>query len=412
MTTTEERTAAEPEGEAEPSRGWVGEQWKDFRERIRGGQLGSLPVVVGLAVIWTYFQWRNNNFLSPLNLTNLSMQIAATGTIAVGVYFVLLLGEIDLAIGSVSGVTAAILVVVNVREGWDAIPAMAAALAAGAAIGLFHGFVFTRFGVPSFVVTLAGNIGWQGLQLKVLGKQGSINVPESDITKLASTFFDHTVGWGIAVAVVVLYLVSLLRQRRRRTLEGLPAGNVGAVVARVVFLAAILAVAVTWVNRDRGVPLIFMIFVAFVVIADLVTTKTRYGRMLFAVGGNAEAARRAGMPINLIRTSVFMISGFMAAAGGILAASRLLTVTQSSGGGDVLLNAIAAVVIGGTSLFGGRGRAYSALLGILVIGSISNGMDLLGLDSSVKLMITGAVLLAAVTVDALARRGREATGRG
>jgi D-xylose transport system permease protein len=407
MTMTTERPSTTPAVVPAPAP----RRFAGFVERVRGGDLGSLPVIVGLLVIWGYFQARNSQFLSPLNLTNLTLQIAAVGTISVGIYLVLLLGEIDLAVGSVSGASAAVLAVLTTRHGWPAVLGMLAALVVGAAIGAFHGLVFTRLGVPSFVVTLAGNIGWLGMHLKVLGPQGSINMPESDITRLTSTFLHPAIAWLAVAGVVAVHGAVLVNRRRRRIGAGLEAGPVASVVLRTGLLAAALSTAVAWVNRDRGVPLAALIFVGFVVIADVVTTRTRSGRSLFAVGGNVEAARRAGIKVNRVRLSVFMISGTMAAAGGILAASRLLAVNQSSGGGDVLLNSIAAVVIGGTSLFGGRGRAYSALLGILVIGSISNGMDLLGLESSVKFMITGAVLLGAVTIDAIARRGRQASGR-
>jgi D-xylose transport system permease protein len=265
----------------------------------------------------------------------------------------------------------------------------------------------TFFGIPSFVVTLAGLLGWQGAQLAVLGDTGSVNLPPSTITDLTGTFFDPAVGWTMGIAGIALYAVTLFLARRRRLGAGLEPEALSAAVARLVLVAIAIIAAVAILNEDRGVPLAALIVVVLMVLFTFVTERTRYGRHIFAVGGNAEAARRAGIRVNRIRISVFMLASTLAAAGGILAASRLLSVNQQSGSGDVLLLAIAGPVIAGTSLFGGRGYIWSALLGAIVIGSISNGMDLLGLESDVKFMVTGAVLLAAVTIDAATslRRG-------
>jgi D-xylose transport system permease protein len=260
-------------------------------------------------------------------------------------------------------------------------------------------------------VTLAGLLGWQGALLYVLGDTGTVNLTDRGITGLANTFLPDAIGWLLGTAIVVIFVATTLLARRRRQAAGLRVGSTAALIGQsAVVVAAVLAV-VAILNADRGVPSGVLILVAFVVLFDYITRRTRFGRHIFAVGGGAEAARRAGINVNGIRVTVFAICSGMAAAGGILAASRLLAVNQSSGSGDVLLNAIAAAVIGGTSLFGGRGTVWAALLGALVIGSISNGMDLLALPSSVKFMITGAVLLAAVTIDALSRRGRQSAGR-
>jgi D-xylose transport system permease protein len=379
--------------------------------RVRTGDLGYVPVLVGLAVIWGIFQAREPAFLSPINLTNLMLQVASVGTISVGVVLVLLLGEVDLSVGSVSGLTAAIMAVLNVKLGFGPGLAILLALLAGLVVGSVHGFFVTRFGVPSFVVTLAALIGWQGLQLQVLGTTGTINLPPSLITQLTSTFLPQWAGWLLAAVVTVVYGVAQVLRSRKRTANGLPARSLPGVAVRTAFVAACLIAATAVLNASRGVPLAVLIFLGLMVVVDLVLSHTRYGRSIFAIGGNAEAARRAGIRVKAVRLSVFAIAGFMAAAGGVLASARLVAVNQSSGSGDVLLNAIAAAVIGGTSLFGGRGSAYSALLGVLVIGSVSNGIDLIGLGAPIKLMITGAVLLAAVTIDALARRTRRATGR-
>jgi D-xylose transport system permease protein len=383
-----------------------------YRRRIRQGDVGQLPVVVGLAVIWAIFYWASGGtFFRPENLVNLSLQMAAVGTIAVGVVFVLLLGEIDLTVGVVSGLCAAVMVVLNVKLGVPGIVAVIAGVGAGAIIGLIHGFWITRFRIPSFVVTLAGLIGWQGALLFVLGSTGTINLRDPFITGLAGTFFKGFVGYGIG-AVFVLYLAaSAVIGRSRRVAAGLPAEPLAALTVRIAVPAIAVAVAIWALDQERGLPLSLVLLVGLIVIMDYVVRRTRFGRMIFAVGGNAEAARRAGIPVERVRIAVFVIASTFAAWGGVLASSRLLAVNQSAGSGDVLLNAIASAVIGGTSLFGGRGTVWAALLGILVIQSISNGMDLLSFEPSVKQMITGIVLLAAVTIDAIARRGREAAGR-
>ena len=382
-----------------------------FRRRLGQGELGSLPVIIGLIIIWAVFQSQNPNFLSARNLTNLMLQIAAMGTISVGIVLVLLLGEIDLSAGAVSGLCAAVVAVLNVKSGVPAAAAIAAGIAVGVAIGLLQGFLFTRFSVPSFVVTLAGQIGWQGALLYVLGETGTVNLTDRGIVGVANTFLPELLGWLLGAVCIALYLTSVFRARRQRQAAGLYVEPLSSSAGQLVAVVGGILVAVAILNADRGVPSAVLILLGLIVVLDYVTKRTRFGRHIFAVGGNAEAARRAGISVNGVRLAVFALASGLAACGGILAASRLLAVNQSSGGSDLLLNAIAAAVIGGTSLFGGRGSVWSALLGALVIGSISNGMDLLALASSVKFMITGAVLLAAVTIDALSRRGRQSAGR-
>ncbi|WP_394837585.1 sugar ABC transporter permease [Pendulispora rubella] len=385
---------------------------EDFQRRLKGGDLGALPVAIGLVIIWVTFYSLNENFLSPQNLSNLALQIAATGTISVGIVLVLLLGEIDLAVGSVSGLTGAVLAVLNVNQGMSAGVAILAALVAGAIVGAIHGFFFARVGVPSFIVTLAGLIGWQGLQLYVLGKEGTINLPyEGGVAMLTHTFFPHAVGFAIGAVIVAVYLLLDMAASRRRAKAGLPSRPISESVIRALLIGVAIFVAVYVLNQAEGLPLALVLFIGFVAAFDWILRRTRYGRMIFAVGGNAEAASRAGINVRLVRISVYVLSSTMGAAGGVMAASRLFAVNQSSGGNNELLNAIAAAVIGGTSLFGGRGSTYSALLGMLVIGSISNGMYLVQLDSSVQFMITGAVLLAAVVIDSVSRRGRQSSGR-
>lgn len=382
-----------------------------LRRRVSEGDLGSLPVVIGLVVIWLVFWWLNPNFLTARNLTNLVLQIVVYGMIAAGVVLVLLLGEIDLSVGSVSGMCAAIMGVLSVKMGQPAPVALLAALVAGVLVGLLQGFWFTRLHVPSFVVTLAGLLAWSGAQLWVLGDTGTINLNDKLIVGLANTFFPAWVGWAIAAAAVIIFAIASAAEHRRRRAAGLVVGSPPLLALQVIIFGAVLFGAVAVLNSDRGVPSGILILLGFVVVLDYLTRRTRFGRHIYAVGGNPEAARRAGISVTSIRIAVFGMGSFMAAAGGVMAASRLFAVNQSSGQSDTLLNSIASAVIGGVSLFGGRGSVWAAPLGALVIGSISNGMDLLALSSSVKFMITGAVLLLAVTIDALSRRGRESAGR-
>jgi D-xylose transport system permease protein len=337
--------------------------------------------------------------------------MTAVGLISVGVVLVLLLGEIDLSVGAVSGLCASIMAVLVVKHGWSPYLGIAAAIACGALIGMIQGTIFTRFVVPSFVVTLAGLLAWQGAQLEVLGETGTINITDPKITGLTSTFYDGATGWIIAIVGLAAFVATTLLGRARRERAGLPVVPLPSLLVRVGVVVAIGLVA-TWVLQDdRGVPLAALILLGFVVLFQYITTRTRFGRHIYAVGGNVEAARRAGIKVDRVRIVVFSIASSMAAIGGIMAASRLLAVNQSSGASDLLLLAIAGPVVAGTSLFGGRGTVWSALLGALVIQSISNGMDLLALQSSVKFMVTGAVLLLAVVIDALARRQRQAAGR-
>ena len=388
------------------ARGYVGKQLR----RLGRGELESVRVLLGIALIWTIFQLANDRYLSAINLSNLVLQLCAVATISIGVVLVLLLGEIDLSVGSVSGLSAAVMAVLSVKEGVSPEIAIVLGLLTGTAIGLFNGLMVTFVGIPSFVVTLAGLIGWYGLQLMVLGDTGTVNLPDNVITDLTSTFFDPAVGWTLAVVGIGLYAGSVLFSRRRRARTGLEVPPLGETIVQIVAVGAAAVAAVAILNQDRGVPLAAVIVLALMIVFTFITERTRFGRHIFAVGGNAEAARRAGIRVNRIRVVVFMLASTLAAAGGILAASRLLAVNQQSGGSDLLLFAIAGPVIAGTSLFGGRGFVYSALLGALVIQSISNGMDLLALESDIKFMITGGVLLLAVTIDALTRRRRQVSG--
>jgi D-xylose transport system permease protein len=407
-TATTDTPATPPAGGAAPA--GHGNRFS-FLQRFTQGELGSVQVILALIVIWTVFTIANDRFLTATNLVNLSLQIAGIGLISVGIVLVLLLGEIDLSVGIVSGLTSAIMAVLNVQHGWNPYLAIAAALVAGCAIGVFQGVVVTAFGIPSFVVTLAGLIGWQGVQLWVLGDTGTVNLTDPKLVGIAGTFYRGATAWILGAIVVGLFALACLNARRRRLKAGVPAATPPVVALRVLGVAIVVFGVIYVLTQDRGVPLAILILVGFCVLFDYIVRRTRFGRYVLALGGNEEAARRAGIRIKQIRVMVFMIAGLMAACGGIVLASRLLAVNQGSGGSDLLLLAIAGPVIAGTSLFGGRGTVWSALLGALVIGSISNGMDLLAFPSSTKNMVTGAVLLAAVVVDALARQRRRAAGR-
>jgi D-xylose transport system permease protein len=332
-----------------------------------------------------------------------------------GIVFVLLLGEIDLSVGYVSGVGGAICAVLLFPDGNEVATSIALILAIGGglAIGLLQGSIITRIGIPSFVVTLAGLLAWNGVVLKIVGDRGTIVVQDKFVNGIANDYVDHTVAWIVIEGAVLLYAATILFGMRRRRAHDLPTDPIALIAIRVAVLA-IAGGAVVYVcnqNANRGLPYVGLLLVALLIAWTFVLNRTRFGRHVFAVGGNAEAARRAGINVDRIRVAVFGISGMMAAVGGIIFASRLSSVDTNAGGGSILLYSIAAAVIGGTSLFGGRGNIKSALLGALVIASIDNGLGLLNVGDDTKFIVTGVVLLAAVTVDSLARRGREHAGR-
>ena len=391
----------------------VGGAIRGFLDRLRSGDLGALPVIVGLAVIWTVFQSLNPVFLSANNLVNLLFDCSTVGVIALGIVCILMVGEIDLSVGSVSGLASATVGVLWVNSDWPVPVAILVALAVGAAIGAVYAVLFNRLSMPSFVSTLAGLLAVLGMQLYILGASGSINLPYgSPLVSLGQTYVMPAV---VAYALVLLaggaVFYSGYRNSQRRQAAGLtPPSLLGTVSKAAVLTAGLLAV--TWyLNTDRGVPWMFGLFVGLVVGMDYALKRTRWGRSITAVGGNREAARRAGINVRGIYMSAFVLCATLASLGGVLSAARLASASQQAGTGDVNLNAIAAAVIGGTSLFGGRGNAYSALLGIIVIQSIASGLTLLDLSSSLRYMITGAVLAIAVIVDSLARRSRMSHGR-
>lgn len=368
--------------------------------------LGRWAPPLALAAVWLVMSLLNPRFLSAVNLTNLMLQIVAVGTIAVGLVLVLLIGEIDLSLASVSGLGAAVTAVLTMKVGWPAGLGIVAGLLTGAAVGLLHALMVTRVGVPSFVVTLAGLLTWQGALLLVLGDTGTVNVTDPALVAIAGTFLPYRLGWLVAAGVAAVAVVVVLARVRGRDLHGggrtwpWVAGAAGAVVAVAVF------------NADRGVPLAVVLFLLLLAGGDVVMRRTRLGRHAVAVGSNASAARRAGIAVTMIRMVVFALASVLAVSGGILAASRLLAVNQSSGSTDLMLTAVAAAVLGGASLFGGRGSVWSALVGSLVVGSLSNGLDLLGASSAIRLIATGLVLAAAVGLDTLAHRAERSPATG
>ena len=385
---------------------------REIVRRFVQGDLASLRVILGVAVIWIIFQSQNDRFLTAVNLTNLMLQITAVGLISVGVVYVLLLGEIDLSVGAVSGLAAAVMAVLNVKHGWNPYLAIAAGVLCGMAIGAGPGRALHRLRHP----VVRGHArrppdlaGRAALRARRHRHDQHHEQQDHRASPTPSTRTRSAGPWPWSRSAPTPR--SRLWAWRQRVAAGLADRQLTGPLIRIVVVAAAVIAAVAILNSDRGVPLAVLILVGFVAGMEYVARRTTFGRHVFAVGGNAEAARRAGISVHKIRVIVFAIAGSMAAIGGIMQASRLLAVNQGSGGNDLLLLAIAGPVIAGTSLFGGRGSVWSALLGALVIGSISNGMDLLALESSVKFMVTGGVLLLAVIVDALARSQRQAAGR-
>lgn len=386
---------------------------KAFIGRVRSGDLGMLPVAVGLIVISTVFSILNPIFLAPNNLVNLLFDCATVGIISLGIVCVLILGEIDLSVGSMSGLASAIIGVVWVNSGIPLPLAIGAALVTGAAVGALYAMLYNRLGMPSFVATLAGLLALLGLQLYILGPTGSINLPyASPLVRFGQILvMPRWLSHLLALLPGAVLIVTGLAIRARRQRVNLSSQPLGSLLVKVAVLTLILQAAVYYLNLGRGVPWMFGLFVLLVIVLNYALTRTKWGRSMFAVGGNREAARRSGINVRRIYMSAFVLCSTLAALGGTLSAARLASSSQQAGTGDVNLNAIAAAVIGGTSLFGGRGSAYSALLGIIVIQAISNGLTLLNLSSSLRYMITGAVLAIAVIVDSLARRSRVSHGR-
>jgi D-xylose transport system permease protein len=384
--------------------------------RVRGGETGVLPVVIGLVIIGVIFQVQNDNFLSAGNLVNLLVQAAVFMLLGMAEVFALLLGEIDLSIGFIAGLGGTVAAeLVKVQTGWPWWAAIIVGLLSAAAIGALQGTIITRLGLPSFVVTLAGLLGWQGVLLIILGQGGTLPINDAVINDLANGNLTVIAGWVITVVTVAGYaLLTWSRDTRRRN-SGLVAPPVSITVLKIVVVAGFGVVLVLICNSNRGalvsirgMPWVVPIVLAVLGMWSFLLGRTKFGRYMYAVGGNPEAARRAGVNLAFIRTVAFTLAGFTAGVAGLIYASQLRSVSTTLQGGQLVLFAVAAAVIGGTSLFGGRGKALHAALGGIVIAAIYNGMGLLGLSAASQYIVTALVLLAAVTVDALARRGRTA----
>jgi D-xylose transport system permease protein len=382
------------------------------RERVQtlaAGDLGPVPVIVGLAAVWIFFQTQNSNFLTSRNLSNLTLQMAVTAILAMAVVVVMVAGEIDLSLGSVTGVTSAVLGVLLTNDHWSTAAALAATFAVGLGIGLLQGLVTVFVGVPSFIVTLGGFLAWAGVQLAVIGPAGNLQVNDGTIAAIGNNYLSHTSAWLVAgAAVAAVAAVEALRIREARRNES-PA-SVPRSALRVLLLAAGLCAVVAFLNGNFGVPYVLVLFLTVGAVLGWIIRRTFFGRYLYAVGGNAEASRRAGVPVKTIRVAALSLSGLLAGLAGVVSTSNLYATSANVGGSILLLEAIAAAVIGGTSLFGGRGRVYMALLGTLVIASVQNGLGLLGKSASTEDIATGTILVLAVSLDALNRRRRAAAG--
>jgi D-xylose transport system permease protein len=396
-----------------------GDAVRTYLRRVRGGDMGSLPAVLGLIVLFVVFGMANERFMSALNLANLVTQAGSICVLAMGLVFVLLLGDIDLSAGVAGGVSACATALTIVNAGWPWWAAMGAGVVCGAVIGLVIGLLRAKLGIPSFVVTLAFFLGLQGVTLKLIGEGGSVRVDDPAIRGITISNLSVTTGWIIAVVVVVGFAALEAYRYRTKTTLGLAHPPAGVVIARVLGLA-VVTVGVTYVlnvNRSvnpnveiRGIPYVLPLILVLLIVLTVVLNRTSYGRHIYAVGGNAEAARRAGISVDRIRVSVFIVCSSLAALSGIIAASYAGKVSAASGAGNTLLYAVGAAVIGGTSLFGGKGRALDAVIGGVVVATIANGLGLLNQSSYINFLVTGGVLLLAASVDAISRRRRSATG--
>jgi D-xylose transport system permease protein len=414
-TTTAEAPAARRTGD-------VGAYVRDYLGRLRGGDIGSLPAVAGLVVLCVLFGALRPSFFTALNFANLFTQGAAVAVIAMGLVFVLLLGEIDLSAGFASGVCAAVMAVLMARHGAPWPIGLLAAVLTGTVIGTVLGHLVAKVGIPSFVVTLAAFLAFQGAVLVIIGEGGNVGVHDPVLVAIANGNLAVWLGWAVYLVGIAAFAGVLLADRRVRRKGGLPVEPVAVTAARIGTVAAVTGVAVYVLNLERavnpafrslkGVPIVVPVILVLLILGTVLLNRTGYGRHLYATGGNAEAARRAGIPIDRIRISAFMLCSTLAAVGGIIAASRANSVDPNAGGSNTLLYAVGAAVIGGTSLFGGKGRLRDAILGGAVVAVIDNGMGLLGYSAGVKFIVTGSVLLVAAGVDALSRRRAAATGRG
>ncbi|GIF72941.1 sugar ABC transporter permease [Asanoa siamensis] len=401
-----------------PIVGAIGDWWA----KVRGGDAGSLPATLGIIVLVIVFaSLRPNTFTNAFNFANLIHQAAAVIVIAMGLVFVLLLGEIDLSAGYAAGTAAATMGIVVTRWGWSWPLGILTCLVTGAVVGLLIGLLVAKLGIPSFVVTLAAFLALQGVLLKFIGEGGTIPIRDETLRAINNNDMPVWLGWVMYALVVGGYAAIVLRRGAKRRAGGLSYEAVQVTLAKIVSLAVLLGLVTYWLSIERsrnaavtsikGVPIVVAVLLVLLVGLTFLLTKTSFGRHVYAVGGNAEAARRAGINVAMVKLACFMIGSTLAAVGGIMLASRDNSISPSTGGASTLLYAVGAAVIGGTSLFGGKGRIVDAILGGFVIAIIINGMGLLNQPSSVVYMVTGLVLLVAASVDAISRRRARSTGR-
>jgi len=395
---------------------------RDYLTKIRGGDVGSLPAVLGLVVLVIVFtSLRGETFTNQFNFANLFNQSAGVMVIAMGLVFVLLLGEIDLSAGFTGGAAAVVIGITATEHGWPWIPAIVAGLATGAFIGTCIGLLVSRLGIPSFVVTLAGFLGLQGVMLVLIGEGGTIAYRDENLLAIMNKNLPIWLGWTICLGGIAVYAAVTFRRVSGRRSAGLTSEPVLLWGIKTGFLAAVLIWATYYLSLERsrnpavislkGVPIVVVVLMGLLVVLTFMLTRTTWGRHVYAVGGNAEAARRAGINVAWVRLSCFIMCSSLAAIAGLLIASRDNSVSPSTGGSLTLLYAVGAAVIGGTSLFGGKGRILDAVIGGLVVAVINNGMLMLDQPSGRVYMVTGLVLLLAASVDAISRRRAQATGR-
>ena len=400
----------------------MGDVVSGYFAKVRGGDVGSLPAILGLvALVIVFSALKPGTFTNAFNFANLIGQAAAIVVLAMGLVFVLLLGEIDLSAGVTGGTAASVLAITATRHDWPAIPSLIACLLTGALIGTLMGLLVSRLGIPSFVVTLAAFLGLQGVMLALIGEGGTVGIRNEWLIKLNNDTLPVWLGWALAVIGLVLYAGMTLLTLRRRQARGLVADPMLLWVIKVAGLSVLVLAVVGYLSTERsrnpllislkGVPVVLVIIVGLLILLTFLLGKTAWGRHVYAVGGNAEAARRAGINVAWIKLSCFIMCSTLAAIAGVLIASRDNGVSPTTGGGTTLLYAVGAAVIGGTSLFGGKGRIVDALVGGLVIAVIDNGMILLNQPPGTVYMVTGGVLLLAASVDAISRRRASASGR-
>jgi D-xylose transport system permease protein len=383
---------------------------RERAQALAAGDLGALPVIAAIVGVWIFFQTQNGNFLTSRNLSNLTLQMAVTAILATAVVVVMICGEIDLSLGSVTGVTSALLGVLLTNHHWSTPAALAATFGAGLAIGLLHGMITVFVGVPSFLVTLGGFLAWAGVQLALIGPQGNLPVNNATVAAIANDYMSRATAW----VLVVIAIGGLAVFESFRVWSWRRAGEPTAVargLTRVVLLAAAIVAVTAFLNGNFGVPFVLVVFVGVAAALGWVMRRTLFGRYVYSIGGSAEASRRAGVPVAAVRVAVLGLSGLLAGLAGVVSTSTLYATSANVGGSILLLEAIAAAVIGGTSLFGGRGRIYGALLGTLMIASVHNGLGLLGKPASTEEVATGVILVLAVSLDALNRRRRAAAGQ-